>query len=82
MNAATSTLLYEFRIGGTFDAPDVKAVPAPVLSDAGALLFGRMATREQGARDADGRLLRDVGGRGRDERRRGNPNDEIGITKE
>ena len=42
LNAATRTLLYEFRVGGTVSDPAVQAVPAPVLTDPAALLFGRM----------------------------------------
>jgi hypothetical protein len=42
LNAATGTLLYEFRIGGTAASPTFNTVPAPVLSDSGAALFGEM----------------------------------------
>lgn len=42
LNAATRTLLYEFRVGGDVSDPAVQTVPAPVLADPAALLFGRM----------------------------------------
>jgi hypothetical protein len=47
LSAATRTLLYEFRVTGTAGDPDVKTVPAPVLSDPAALLFGRMLDDRQ-----------------------------------
>lgn len=42
LNTATSTLLYEFRVSGTMKEPKVDTVPAPVLTEPAALLFGRM----------------------------------------
>jgi hypothetical protein len=42
LNSATKTLLYEFRVGGTVGKPQITTVPAPVLSDATAKLFGKM----------------------------------------
>jgi hypothetical protein len=42
LSAATSTLLYQFRVTGKVGHPDVQAVPAPVLTDPAALLLGRM----------------------------------------
>ena len=42
LNAATGALLYEFRVKGTVSDPDVKTVPAPVLADSAAALFGQM----------------------------------------
>jgi hypothetical protein len=47
LNTATSKLLYEFRVTGTIKEPEVRAVPTPVLSDAGALLFGKMLPEER-----------------------------------
>jgi hypothetical protein len=60
LNAATGTLLYEFRIGGTAASPMFSTVPAPVLTDAGAALFGEMlggnkaSHREQDVRPTSG----------------------------
>jgi hypothetical protein len=42
VNTATSTLLYEFRVSGTLKQPKVETVPAPVLTEPAAMLFGRM----------------------------------------
>jgi hypothetical protein len=42
LNKATGTLLYEFRVGGTLEKTQVVAVPAPVLTDTAAFVFGRM----------------------------------------
>jgi hypothetical protein len=42
LNAATSTLLYQFRVTGTMGDPNVQTVPAPVLTEPAALLLGRM----------------------------------------
>jgi hypothetical protein len=42
LNAATGTLLYQFRIDGNVKQPHVAAVPVPVLSDLGAAIFGHM----------------------------------------
>ena len=42
LNVATRGLLYEFRVGGKVADPQIKAVPTPVLSEARALIFGRM----------------------------------------
>jgi hypothetical protein len=42
VNAATSTLLYEFRVSGTLNEPKVDTVPAPVLTEPAALLLGQM----------------------------------------
>ena len=53
VNTATSQLLYEFRITGTTSHPQVTPVPVPALSDAVALLFGRMMRGE-------GKLLESV----------------------
>jgi hypothetical protein len=42
LNGATKAILYEFRVSGIVGKPQVSTVPAPVLSDATAKLFGRM----------------------------------------
>lgn len=42
LGAATSTLLYQFRVSGTVKDPNLQTVPAPVLTDPVALLLGRM----------------------------------------
>ncbi len=42
LNSATSTLIYEFRVGGTVAKPQISTVPAPFLSDSAAKLFGKM----------------------------------------
>jgi hypothetical protein len=47
VNTATSTLLYEFRVSGTLKQPKVDTVPAPVLTEPAALLFGRMLDERQ-----------------------------------
>ena len=55
LNSATSNLLYEFRVQGTLKDPKIKSVPAPILSDTAAFVFGRMV---QGVRD--GELMKTV----------------------
>src|SRR5205814_357600 len=42
VNAATRRLFYEFRASGTLSDPSIKAVPAPILTDNAALIFGKM----------------------------------------
>jgi hypothetical protein len=42
LNGASRALLYEFRIGGKVSRPEVMTVPAPVLTDSVAALFGQM----------------------------------------
>jgi len=42
LNAATSQLLYQFRVEGTIRQPKIIAVPAPVLTDSAAKLFESM----------------------------------------
>jgi hypothetical protein len=44
LNAATGALLYEFRVQGSLDKPEVIAVPTPVLTDTAAFVFERMLT--------------------------------------
>jgi hypothetical protein len=47
LNSATGALLYQFRVGGTFTEPHLQTVPAPVLTDPAALLFGRMLDEQR-----------------------------------
>lgn len=47
INTATQNLLYEFRISGTIQEPDIKTVPAPALTDSAAVLFGHMLKGEK-----------------------------------
>ena len=56
VNAATRTLLYEFRVTGTASERKVVTVPVPVLTEPVAVLFGRML------RGDDKRLLETVRG--------------------
>jgi hypothetical protein len=42
LNTATGTLLYQFRVEGTVQDVKVTTVPAPVLTDTAAFVFGRM----------------------------------------
>lgn len=42
INTASGKLLYEFRLKGSASSPQIETVPAPILSDAGAILFSRM----------------------------------------
>jgi hypothetical protein len=42
LNEATSKLLYEFHVAGTIGKPEITTVPAPILSKAGAAIFGKM----------------------------------------
>ena len=44
LNAATGALLYEFRVQGSLEKPQVIAVPTPVLTDTAAFVFERMLT--------------------------------------
>ena len=55
LNSATSNLLYQFRIEGDVKNPKITPIPAPVLTDSAAFVFGKMV---QGVRD--GELLRTV----------------------
>jgi hypothetical protein len=48
LRSATGTLLYQYRITGPAMHPQKQFIAAPVLSDAGALLFGRMAEQKKG----------------------------------
>jgi hypothetical protein len=50
VNAAASTLLYEFHVGGTGAAPTITPVPAPFLTKSGAAIFTSMlGDAEKGA---------------------------------
>jgi hypothetical protein len=42
LNAATGALLYEFRVEGSVDRPEIIAVPTPVLTDSAAFVFEKM----------------------------------------
>ena len=42
LNAATGALLYEFRVQGNVEKPEVIAVPTPVLTDSAAFVFEKM----------------------------------------
>jgi hypothetical protein len=42
VNAAASTLLYEFHVTGTGREPKIRPVPAPILSKGAAAIFGKM----------------------------------------
>jgi hypothetical protein len=42
INTATQQLLYEFRVTGPASRPDIKTVPSPLLSEAGAMIFDKM----------------------------------------
>src|SRR5207237_2241961 len=42
LNSATRKLLYEFRVSGTVAQPQITTVPAPILSESAAGLFGKM----------------------------------------
>ncbi|CAN5649366.1 hypothetical protein BH09PLA1_BH09PLA1_36990 [soil metagenome] len=42
VNTATSQLLYQFRVTGRAQEPKIAAVPAPILTDNAASLFGMM----------------------------------------
>jgi hypothetical protein len=53
MNTTTKNLLYQFRIEGKLNDPKVRPIPAPVLSNTAAFVFGKMVA---GVRDGD--LLR------------------------
>jgi len=53
LNTATSTLLYEFRVGGDLKDVKVTTVPAPVLTDAAATIFGKMLNPKKGERPLD-----------------------------
>jgi hypothetical protein len=47
VNGASKTLLYEFKITGTTKEPKVETVPAPVLTEGVAKLFGAMIKGEK-----------------------------------
>jgi len=48
LRSAAGSLLYQYRITGPASNPQKQLIAAPVLSDAGALLFGRMAEQKKG----------------------------------
>jgi hypothetical protein len=47
VNTATKTLLYEFHVTGTTQRPKIEAIPAPVLTEGMAKLFGAMLKGER-----------------------------------
>jgi hypothetical protein len=47
VNTATKTLLYEFHVTGTTGQPKIETVPAPVLTEGMAKLFGAMLKGER-----------------------------------
>jgi hypothetical protein len=53
LNAATSTMLYQFRVTGEIGDPKLQTVPAPVLTDPAALLFGQMLEEQRKRRLID-----------------------------
>lgn len=59
LNDVQGVLLYQFRVTGTLAHPVKSIVPAPVISDPMALLFGQMLRQ-----DRNGQLLNDVRGTG------------------
>jgi hypothetical protein len=52
VTTATSQLLFEFKVKGNAADPDINAVPAPILTDAGAQLLGKMMHKEDNLLDA------------------------------
>ncbi|MBC8107817.1 MAG: hypothetical protein H7Z14_14610 [Anaerolineae bacterium] len=62
INSATSQLLYEFRVTGHAGEPKLSAVPAPILTNSAASLFGMMM-RGTGA----DRLIDAIAGKDTDE---------------
>jgi hypothetical protein len=55
LNNVQGALLFQFRVTGTLARPEKTAVPAPVLTDSMAVLFGQMLRQ-----DRNGQLLSDV----------------------
>lgn len=53
LNGATRAVLYEFRVGGRLPHPEVQTVPAPILHDGAAKLFGGMISPKKGERLID-----------------------------
>ena len=45
LNAATNTLLYEFRVTGTAAEHRVETIPTPILTDPAAVIFGKMLAK-------------------------------------
>jgi hypothetical protein len=54
LNTATKTLLYQFRVTGSVGRPQVTAVPAPVLTEGVAKLFGAMVKGDRIAEPLEG----------------------------
>jgi hypothetical protein len=55
LNTAQGALLYQFRVTGTASNPVKSVVPAPIITNSLALLFGQMLQR-----DSNGQLLNEV----------------------
>lgn len=55
LNGVKGVLFYQFRVTGTIDHPTKTLVPAPIISDPIALLFGQMMQPDQ-----NGQLLNNV----------------------
>jgi hypothetical protein len=53
LNTATGTLLYQFKIGGTAKKVAVTPVPAPVLTNTAAFVFGKMLAPQKDQRPLD-----------------------------
>jgi hypothetical protein len=54
LNTATGTLLYEFRVSGNVsEKVNIETVPTPVLTDAAALVFGKMLNPRRGEHPLD-----------------------------
>lgn len=55
LNGVQGVLLYQFRVTGTVDHPIKSLIPAPIITDPMALLFGQMLRPDQ-----NGQLLQNV----------------------
>jgi hypothetical protein len=53
LNGATRVMLYEFRVEGRLPHPELQTVPAPILHDGAAKLFGSMIAPKKGERLID-----------------------------
>ena len=54
LNNASKKLLYEFRVTGTAKKPNIETVPAPVLTEGVARIFGKMMKGEKLGDSVDG----------------------------
>jgi hypothetical protein len=55
INAASKTLLYEFKVTGVVGTPKVETVPTPVLTEGVAKVFGAMLKGEKLGDSLDGK---------------------------